>query len=1497
MEGIATATAADNTEINPPFESTEQGGTTTTTTNNATDHHHLIGTYVGIDSSDGNDRLLLGKVLTYDSATKLFTIFYENGNRDVLDRQHVTEILIMDLSKLSRRKRKLDHIAISREITRPNTRSRKNNPIDAAQPLASLPCQLASEGDDDGDDNKDSSTDSCDYDHNSVPSSPSQVQILPLPLSSGDINVPDESVPYLFSVYNFLRSFSIQLFLSPFGLDDFVGSLNCAVQNSLLDAIHLSLMQALRRHIQMLSSEDSKLACKCLRYCDWTLLDSVTWPAILAGYLCLMGYMKELDAKGFSFIVSGGEYYVLPVGLKLKVLQILCDDIVNSEEIRTELEMRVDMEEVDDYSVNSKDPPESGPRRVHPRYTKTSACRNLEALKNSVEPKMPILNSKVSVSDPYASDLAQDANSDECQLCGMDGMLICCDGCPSAYHSRCIGLNKAHLPEGAWFCTECTANKLSMTSSRIGRGTSGAEIFGIDVNGRMFLGTCNYLLVVGTSISESIIRYYNSDSITEVLSVILAAENSSVYTDIYRGISKYWTVPLIDVQPGKPGPLRDSFVDKDPRLCYAPCITSSKITSGVLNDANEVHYMTNSIKGSLNVRDVFQKDHCIEEVNGSTIESMGKANLPDALPAGYDLCRSRVRESATGALCHVGDKQFATETTTFAVGKTPSTSVPANFSEQMGCGSAVTEFSCSSQTVPSDRSILLETATCGSVNENITRKEDASSFVFLPNKESVSVTNESRFECHINDDKYRIRSQMNSQVPALFQPQAYINQYIQGDVAACAAANLAVLASEESNVSEARVSSNPRKAVAANTALQMKAFSGAISNFLWPGVDKKLMEIPRERCGWCIACKAASTWKRGCLLNLVATNALKRFARNFCGLRRVKHVESHLPIVAAQIAHMEESLRGLISGPLLDVQYNKQWHKLAREASSCRVLKFLLLELEENIRGIAFCGEWTKLVDDWTIEFSSAASGVCRSGTSRKRGPGGRRYRKQSETSEFENDSSSDDLKNVLWWRGGKLLKLLFQKGALSSSLVKKMGRQGGTRRISGIYYPEGSELPRRSRQLAWRASVEMSKNVSQLALQVRYLDAHLRWKDLVRPDQSPVDGKGSDVDAMAFRNAVICDKRISENKIKYALTFSIQKHLSLRVTKNILETENLQDGNEKLLFLESHVPLYLIKEYEEKIGLKPVLSPMMLRSHNLLRLRKKQLKGQGDIFSYLMYKGKEPSRLSCPSCQEEVFLRDSTRCNTCQGYCHEDCISIAVKEDDLEFMFLCKLCDAKSAAPISGENETLNTQLTLNGPNPQFSLHGQIQHQTGFKCMLQSRYHNPAQPVVKMEISSLITSSGSGSKSAPKVRRGRQNFSYGLIWKRKTGDDSGQDFRINNILLKGKEDAHPKANITCSLCNTPYRSDLMYICCGNCSKWYHADALQLEEAQIFDLVGYKCCQCRRKASPKCPYADSNYKRADRQTHTLVTAERNEGILSKAPMLGHLSSSLSSSRT
>jgi hypothetical protein len=48
-------------------------------------------------------------------------------------------------------------------------------------------------------------------------------------------------------------------------------------------------------------------------------------------------------------------------------------------------------------------------------------------------------------------------NVDMCMVCGRAGSLICCDGCPNAYHMPCVGETRASLPNDDWYCPECVA--------------------------------------------------------------------------------------------------------------------------------------------------------------------------------------------------------------------------------------------------------------------------------------------------------------------------------------------------------------------------------------------------------------------------------------------------------------------------------------------------------------------------------------------------------------------------------------------------------------------------------------------------------------------------------------------------------------------------------------------------------------------------------------------------------------------------------------------------------------------------------------------------------------------------------------------------------------------------------------------------------------------------------------------------------------------------------
>lgn len=163
------------------------------------------------------------------------------------------------------------------------------------------------------------------------------------------------------------------------------------------------------------------------------------------------------------------------------------------------------------------------------------------------------------------------------------------------------------------------------------------------------------------------------------------------------------------------------------------------------------------------------------------------------------------------------------------------------------------------------------------------------------------------------------------------------------------------------------------------------------------------------------------------------------------------------------------------------------------------------MQLELNLRRVVLSAEWMKPVDsDHRV---GSASHVLTS-AAHDRSSNRRHAKKNCSGAEFDfsNDVSSS---GIYWWRGGRLSRQVFRWKMLPQSLASKGGRQGsliclnkvynlliwlcygpqcsyhiffaaGCRKIRGISYPDGLEFAKRSKNIAWRAAVEMSETIAQ---------------------------------------------------------------------------------------------------------------------------------------------------------------------------------------------------------------------------------------------------------------------------------------------------------------------------------------------------------------------------------------------------------------------------------
>lgn len=242
-----------------------------------------------------------------------------------------------------------------------------------------------------------------------------------------------------------------------------------------------------------------------------------------------------------------------------------------------------------------------------------------------------------------------------------------------------------------------------------------------------------------------------------------------------------------------------------------------------------------------------------------------------------------------------------------------------------------------------------------------------------------------------------------------------------------------------------------------------------------------------------------------------------------------------------------------------------------------------------------------------------------------------------------------------------------------------------------------------------------------------------------------------------------------------------------------------------------------------------------------------------------------------------------------------------------VESLIICKHCyRAKVLAQNEIRTKSPNTLLPSQGRafhSPPANIKG-MQVKSSIKPMKPLPSIRSKENSVKIqERNSDIKQSASLSGSATKRSK---LCNWGVIWRKKNSDDTGIDFRRANILARGGSDNYFLKPI-CELCEQPYNSDLMYIHCETCrskyivdhwcrfiylliycyhclcfcfcflTEWYHAEAVELEESRISDLVGFKCCKCRRIRGPECPFMDPELREQKRKKRLGKPQKQGQG--------------------
>ncbi|MED6146513.1 hypothetical protein PIB30_035129 [Stylosanthes scabra] len=1236
---------------------------------------------------------------------------------------------------------------------------------------------------------------------------------LQLPPSSQNLNLDGVPVLEVFSIYACVRSFSTLLFLSPFELEDLVAALKAETPNILFDSIHVSILETLRKHLEDLSNEGIQSASDCLRNLNWDFLDIITWPIFMAEYLLIhgSGFKTRFNLNYSDFTT---DYFKQPVTVKVGILQYLCDDMIEAEAIRSELNRR---------SLATENSVGSDQNMYFDTFKKRRAVADV---------------SGVSCLTEEAAD-DNDWNSDDCYLCKMDGNLICCDGCPAAFHSKCVGIASDNLPEGDWYCPECAigTHRAWMKSRRSLRG---ADLIGTDIQGRLYFNCYGYLLVSESSDDGSLFNYYHRNDLHLVVEALKSMDALS--GGILMAIYKHWDVPA------------------------NPSVETSNLV--VLNQSST-----------------------------KNIHAKGKSSAMQTSLAPFTSSKACLGNN------WVGDERKLDEISTIDCCTHPGQEFPKagnrlDSATTIESPCAASEGSAdTTQVRPGIENVQMN----GLYDPN--RSDESLNQSGIPEKHhpvgdsslvssSLDVEHKRKLRSVGDSCAQLPEDKDTSDVPFVID---YTNYYSFARTASLIAQELMSKSPEKINknivLTEEDIISD-----------QVKAIMKKSTSFCWPSIQNMHAAAHKENCGWCFSCKVAND-DRDCLFNSVMKPVWEVSESSFGGLQPRMIQNGHLRDIVCHILSLEDRLRGLLLGPWLNLHQTDLWHKELMKTGDLLPAKKILLILESNLRPFAFTSDWLKHVDSIgtmgsAIHFVASTRNSSRYGIGRKRA----RFSDAEPNSSSNNASGlamywwrggklSRKLFNCKSLPRSLVTKAARQAGCSKIPGIMYPENSDFARRSKCIAWRAAVEMSTSFEQLAvqvrelysnikWR-DIENSHPQSVLDKESRKA-VRLFKKAIVRRKSTEgksvkylIDfGKRRAIPDVVTKHGSLLEEPSSERK-KYWLE---ESYLPMHLLKNFEEKRIIRKSDVKKLGKTIEIGRVNRKVLEQR-GF-PYLFSRLERSdsHQCGHCNKdvpirdavtcQYCKGYFHKKHVRKYGGTKATKCtySCHRCESGVRPKTKTNSKrkrvdskqqTVQSQTSKSTPSVS-KSVSLKGN---KRALSKARKAKSRTNKKITPSVPLRRSTRKAkSLYMYSQMNGGRKKGIQNKKkagRKKGKPNKNNQKPK--ETADQPEKSMPTTickKRANVNSSYwhnGLWLSRKPNDERVALFREKKHVFSSEGFSAAGDNPKCHICSGDGPA-LDYIACDNCGDWYHGDAFGLTVENSRQLIGFRCHVCLQRDAPICPH-------------------------------------------